>query len=207
MIDTNCLYCSKFFSRKISTTQIPKGSRVAQFCSRSCYYEYAKKHKLTQGQNNPSWKGGKVEKTCLICEKIFQHWAYRKNVKCCSMECTMQYRKTTDFKEKISKLHKGRKLSDEQKKKLSESQIGKRQGDLSPSWKGNDVGYRAMHSWVIKVKGKPTICEHCGVDSTKSNKRLVWANKSHKYIRDESDWMRLCYPCHRKYDFPNEKHN
>lgn len=67
----------------------------------------------------------------------------------------------------------------------------------NPSWKGDDVGYTALHQWVYKNLGQPNYCEHC-----KSTVELAyhWANKSHEYKRDVSDWMRLCVKCHFKYD-------
>lgn len=70
-------------------------------------------------------------------------------------------------------------------------------GELNSQWKGDAVGYSGLHSWVRKNLGTPSICEHCN-DSTKS--RYEWANKSHKYKRDTSDWIRLCCSCHQKYD-------
>lgn len=96
-------------------------------------------------------------------------------------------------------------MSEEQKKQISAFHKGKYVGELNPSWKGDEVGYRGLHDWITTQKGSPTICEHCGIDSVKEKKRLVWANKSHNYLRQVDDWMRLCYRCHRRYDFPNEK--
>lgn len=64
-------------------------------------------------------------------------------------------------------------------------------------WKGDKVGYRALHSWVARQLGKPSRCEHCG-DTSK--RKYEWANKSHEYLRDVNDWIRLCIPCHKKYD-------
>lgn len=51
--------------------------------------------------------------------------------------------------------------------------------------------------WVERHKGKPSKCEMCG---TESKKWYDWANISHKYLRDLNDFMRMCRPCHRKYD-------
>lgn len=69
-------------------------------------------------------------------------------------------------------------------------------GEESPSWKGDRVGYGALHDWVRKWKGKPRICEHCGIEGN----NLEWANKSQEYKRDLNDWIRLCRTCHRRYD-------
>ncbi len=64
-------------------------------------------------------------------------------------------------------------------------------------WKGDKVGYRGLHGWVSRRLGKPNKCEHCG---DISKRKYEWANKSHKYLRDINDWIRLCVPCHKKYD-------
>ena len=53
--------------------------------------------------------------------------------------------------------------------------------------------------WVARWLGKPDICEHCGRNGLKG-RQIDWANKSHDYLRDLNDWIRLCKPCHRKYD-------
>ena len=65
-----------------------------------------------------------------------------------------------------------------------------------PNWKGDKVGYFALHDWVYRHKGKPTKCEHCAEPRIK----FQWANKSHKYIRNLDDWISLCIKCHRKHD-------
>lgn len=67
------------------------------------------------------------------------------------------------------------------------------------AWKGNSVGKSALHDWVIRKLGKPMICDHC---NSITAKKYEWANKSQKYKRDLSDWMRLCTKCHSKYDYP-----
>ena len=63
-------------------------------------------------------------------------------------------------------------------------------------WKGEEVKYQGLHQWVRKVRGTPTVCEHCG----KEGKRLNWANVDHKYRRVAEDYIRLCESCHYKYD-------
>lgn len=65
------------------------------------------------------------------------------------------------------------------------------------NWKGNNVGMVSLHNWVKRRLGKPNKCEFCG---TTKNKRYEWANKSHLYKRDLTDWIRLCHSCHRIYD-------
>lgn len=69
-------------------------------------------------------------------------------------------------------------------------------GERAHQWKGDKVGYGALHTWVSKTLGAPKSCNHCGT----TNGRFEWANKSHEYKRDSDDWIRLCYSCHDKYD-------
>lgn len=70
-------------------------------------------------------------------------------------------------------------------------------GKKHPGWKGEKVKYRALHSWIERRLGTPKCCANC---STTSSKRFSWANISHTYKRDLSDWIRLCGSCHSKYD-------
>jgi len=72
-------------------------------------------------------------------------------------------------------------------------------GEKNKWWKGDNVGYHALHSWVQRWKGKPDVCEHCG-KSGLSRKQIHWANKSGQYKRELTDWIRLCVRCHSEYD-------
>lgn len=60
----------------------------------------------------------------------------------------------------------------------------------------DEIHYTTLHHWVVKKKGKPKKCEHCG----QTKDWMHWANKSHEYKRDINDWIALCVPCHSKYD-------
>ena len=125
---------------------------------------------------------------------------------------------TEETKQKISLSQSGRHLSEGTKTKMSLSKKGKRYYDINPfygrhhtkeskakfsgenhpNWKGDNVGYMALHTWVRRKLGTPSICMHCQKIFTGRN--IQWANKSHMYKRDVNDWIRLCTPCHRKYD-------
>src|SRR3990167_386523 len=72
-------------------------------------------------------------------------------------------------------------------------------GEKHANWKGDKVGYEALHDWVNRKLGKPEICEFCGKDGLKG-RMIHWANKSGKYLRKLSDWLRLCAKCHYHYD-------
>lgn len=66
-------------------------------------------------------------------------------------------------------------------------------------WKGDAVGYVGLHNWVKKHLENPMECEHCGKVG-KNNRQIHWANKSHEYKRELTDWIRLCVKCHKSYD-------
>lgn len=72
-----------------------------------------------------------------------------------------------------------------------------RRGSDNNKWKGDDVGNKALHHWVRRQLGTPKKCEIC---LTTDDRVYHWANKSHTYKRDVTDWLRLCVPCHKKYD-------
>lgn len=67
------------------------------------------------------------------------------------------------------------------------------------NWKGDEVGYRSLHFWVIKKLGRPDTCEFCGITGLRGMK-IQWANVSQEYRRDITDWVRLCSTCHKFYD-------
>lgn len=59
--------------------------------------------------------------------------------------------------------------------------------------------YHQLHSWVKDKLGKPRFCEECGNRELPEHK-YHWANKSGKYLKKLSDWIRLCARCHYYYD-------
>ena len=69
--------------------------------------------------------------------------------------------------------------------------------EKSWAWKGDAVGYHGLHKWIQSRLGKPKTCWACG---TTKAKRYEWANKSKKYKRSVSDWVRLCKSCHLYFD-------
>ncbi len=62
-------------------------------------------------------------------------------------------------------------------------------------WKGDDVGYFALHAWIRRNKPKSEVCESCG-----KKKKLDAANISGKYKRDVNDFKWLCRKCHLESD-------
>ena len=108
-----------------------------------------------------------------------------------------------EARSKISKFAKSRigKLSGVYGKhwKVSEESILKRSGEKHFRWKGDNVGYRCLHSWIQRRLGKPMKCEYCSKKRT-TQKSIDWANKDHSYKRNLIDWISLCRSCHKRYD-------
>jgi hypothetical protein len=94
---------------------------------------------------------------------------------------------------------KGKKWTNEMRAKI-ESTI--KREDKSSNWKGNEVGYTGLHAWVRRKLGEPILCKHCSRDINES--LIEWANISHEYKRDLTDWISLCRSCHRKFDLVHE---
>ena len=146
--------------------------------------EYAQK-------GNIPWNKGKGRcPTCITCGGKRSYSSTDRCRKCIPtrikpkcLDCNIQL-KTFYSKKCKSCMHKGR--------------IGLK-GSRSPSWKGESAKYTAKHMWIYSQLGKPEKCEFCSRDGLKG-KFINWANKSGKYLRNLDDWIRLCKPCHVKFD-------
>ena len=99
-----------------------------------------------------------------------------------------------DCGEKICKVYKRcKKCSNTPKtrEKRSNAKIGEK----NPMWKGNEVGYNSLHTWIRKHKPKPSFCEIC-----EKNEPYDLANISGEYKRDINDFEWICRKCHMKKD-------
>lgn len=86
---------------------------------------------------------------------------------------------------------RGKKFSRLHKKRIGQSKLS----ENNPMWKGDKVGYNALHSWVKRRLQKPERCSSC-----RKVKLLDLANISQKYLRDIGDWEWLCRSCHMQKD-------
>lgn len=73
------------------------------------------------------------------------------------------------------------------------------EGEKHPNWKGDAVSYSGLHRWIRRKLGTPKRCDHCGNNDLR-HRQYHWANKSKRYERTLSDWMRLCVKCHQSFD-------
>ena len=69
-------------------------------------------------------------------------------------------------------------------------------GEKHPRWKGDAVGYRALHTWIRKYKGKASTCK-C-TDCSKQAEE--WSNIDHSWKRVFADYIARCRKCHKIYD-------
>lgn len=128
--------------------------------------------------------------SCSFCHQEFKVFPYRASTaKFCSVRCKNKMPVTNQTKKKLSDSHKGQ-IKSEKAHKFPKD-------ELHPNWSGDNVSYRALHRWVEGKLGKPKKCNSC---ESKHKKVYHWANKSGQYNRDVNDWLRLCVPCHSKYD-------
>jgi len=73
--------------------------------------------------------------------------------------------------------------------------VKKTSNENNCNWKGDGVGYTALHEWIRKHKPKPI---ECGVCHRKLP--LEVANISELYKRDLNDWEWICRKCHMEKD-------
>lgn len=177
-----CLVCSKDFNTYPSLIKMGKG----KYCSKKC-------SQFTENK--------KVTVECAVCSKLLTTSQGRikdGRGKFCSRTCYTQ-----DWNKRIPGWNKGQSatwaIGNQHHKGIPNVNPNKMFGEVNPQWKGDIVGYTALHTWVHRQLGQQNYCEHCG--NNKLNPRQYnWANKSHEYKRDINDWLRLCVKCHKKYD-------
>lgn len=97
-----------------------------------------------------------------------------------------------EYRRKLSEAHKGKKLSEEHARNMGLV----RRGEKNPKWKGDNVGYFALHSYLRRHMPLPQICPRCN----KSPPRHL-ANITGIYNRDFKNWEYMCVKCHVGFDF------
>ena len=113
-----------------------------------------------------------IKRKCLTCKKIFKCYfshIKRGQGKFCSRKCLSAYYGPLFSKSRI--------------------------GSNNPNWKGNKVGYDALHQRIKKHFPKRKLCQNCKLYSP-----YDLANISQKYKRNINDWEWLCRRCHMTKD-------
>ena len=120
---------------------------------------------------------------CKVCKTVFK--TSHKDTKYCSRKCFAKSKKGVkpvySFTSETAKIYGFKKGN----------RWGFKKGYTPWNYKGDNVGYRAIHAWVGRRLGKASQCSI----NPKHTGRFVWANKSGNYERDLSDWHMLCQSC------------
>lgn len=135
-------------------------------------------------------------KTCNNCGKVFtksvtcskKAWYNRRG---CSPSCAAKLRGAPWLEP--YKLRAGATLGN-----ATQFTTKKTTGIKNVMWKGDKASYAAKHIWMKYHFGTPQECENCG---TAEKRMYHWANISGEYKRNRDDWLRLCVPCHRYFDY------
>lgn len=148
-------------------------------------------------------KGQFSERVTLTCECGKEYQVRPKRLeqgrgKFCSQECKYKYRVMPKRGQGVYVLVKENPTSF----KKGDKPWNKGTRGLMPvphNFMESGYGYHTIHDWVHLRLGKAIKCVECGKDYG----RIEWANISHEYKRDLSDWKSLCKKCHVKYDREN----
>lgn len=146
----------------------------------------------------------RISRICLICKTKFETIPALVKInkgKYCSHSCSSKGTRnkkgshlSQEQKNKIGDFFRGKKLSDIHRQRISKGH----KGEKAYQWKGDFVGYDALHSYISKLLPRSPICAKCN-----KFKKLSLSNISYLYKRDLSDWEWLCYSCHKKKDLKN----
>jgi len=145
-----------------------------------------------------------IFKKCKVCDKKFYIYLCElsRNRQYCSSKCygldptfdrgyNRGKKLPKEWVENVRKARIGKKLSKKACENIRRAKLGK----LNPMWKGDEVGYGPLHSWIKRHKKKPLFCEECG-----QYPPYDLANISGKYKRDVNDFKWVCRRCHMKED-------
>ena len=143
-----------------------------------------------------------IKTMCLICRVVLYRFPSKIEPRnYCSREC---YRKTNS--KEIAERGKKFRFQAGGKRPIEWTlrQTEKVSNEKNYAWKGESVGYRGLHQWVKRRKGKPIKCLCCGKESTKP-RIIQWANIDGKYRRNLDDFIPLCCSCHKYHDIKIKK--
>jgi hypothetical protein len=177
LIEKKCI-CGEVFFINQSDDKRGRG----KYCGNICKNRY-NKGKFRDGHASLTEGLVFVDKVRFICKCGKEYFKYPSQIKeqnssYCSNKCKYLFNTSYRCPKGVNRGSKFKK------------------GHIPVTFKGDYVGYSSLHKWVRKHNGSPSVCEHCG----KTEGRIEWANKSHEYKRDLSDWIALCKKCHVYYD-------
>ena len=146
-----------------------------------------------------------LSKKCLHCGKVFfkkqncSNKSWKDTVKFCSKECCNTGRNFDKLVDRMTNNNPAKKEKNRERMRVKNPMS--HGGEVA--YKRND--YKAVHTWVSRMFGTDNKkCDQC--ETVDYRPRMIhWANISGKYLRDREDGTRLCYKCHKKFDFENNK--
>jgi len=201
-MDRFCEVCSK-----------PLVGKSKKYCSRDCYYVSLKGREITWGGKISAALTGKTLSPEHIQKLRDNHRGMEGRQHSLETRARMRESALRRLEERPHTMPTGgsgflgKTHSPEAREKMAESKRGERNPgygkteELSPNWKGDEVGYFGVHDWMTTHYGQPIGCDDCGTDDPV--KRYEWANISGEYRRDRSDFRRLCKKCHNDFDGVN----
>lgn len=178
----HCSNCRTKIEKKIPKSKLDRNKNF--FCSKSCYHKWWGKN-VVSGSNNANWKGGPIEKSCLVCDKLFK--TTKRSIlkgfgRFCSTKCSAQYNahlhvgnKNVNWKGGVSRVYD----------KIKKSAAYK-------EWRAEV--YKRDH-WTCKT------CGHKGRDIVAHH---VKSFADYPSLRTElSNGITLCRSCHIKLHSPH----
>lgn len=139
-----------------------------------CFNNFKNKKSLSNHTRN-GCSYTTIKAKCLICKNGIPKRSKAKFY--CGLAC--------NYKSKI-----GVAFTPEHKKRISESKFN----ENNPQWKGDNVGYHALHYWIKSRLPKTSLCQSCNKIPPKD-----LANKG-IYDRNINNWEWLCRRCHMTKD-------
>lgn len=132
-------------------------------------------------------------KDCPKCDK--QIWFY-------SSFCRKHAFRPTAFKQGHGLSNTGRTHFSKGESPWNKGLQGVQSDERHGGWKGNKVGYYALHAWIKRKLGKAKYCLFAKTLYSDCSPSFQWANISREYKRNLEDWMQLCVRHHKQYDSP-----
>jgi len=153
-------------------------------------------YKHQTGEKSSRWKGGKPK---CSCGKQLTNYGAKTCHRCQTVSPSQRLKMSEAHKKIGAPWMIGISLSRETKEKSRQVQLCRVAEGIHNNYRGNEVGYRALHYWVVRVLGQPTQCQDCGINGL-VGRQIHWANISRSYKRIKHDWIRLCAKCHKAFD-------
>lgn len=150
-------------------------------------------------------------KQCKICKVIYKKnnritWEQFRRQQFCSRDCKGIHHSHTitgtqhhNWKARPKCLDCSKQLKTLKSKRCFKCWHKFNTGKNNANYKEHPTNYKYIHQVIINKLGQPDTCKHCK-KSGLTGRQIHWANKSGKYLRDSKDWIRLCLPCHRRFD-------